>query len=55
MKYLAILLVIYLFLKSFYYGLFEIKKKDNIVSGIAIIILSTITLIIPLFLLFTIY
>lgn len=55
MKYLAILFLVYLFLKSFYYGIFEIKEKNNVSSGIAIIIIAAIGFIFPLILLFTIY
>lgn len=55
MKYLAILFIIYLFLKSFNYGIFELNNKKNIPTGMFIIILSFISLIFPLILLFTIY
>ena len=54
MKYFSILFIIYLFLKSFNYGIFELNKK-NFPAGIFIIILSFISLIFPLILLFTIY
>lgn len=36
MPYLAILLVILCFLKSFYYGIYEIKQKQNKPGGIAV-------------------
>lgn len=55
MKYFSILFVIYLFLKSFNYGIFELTNKKNIPTGIFLIILSFISLIFPLILLFTIY
>lgn len=55
MKYISIFFLIYLFLKSFYYGIFEINEKKNKPGGITVIILSFIGLIFPLILLFTIY
>lgn len=35
------------FLKGFYYGLFEIKNKNNKKSGVLVIILSFIGFILP--------
>ena len=55
MKYISILFLIYLFLKSFYYGIYEINDKKNKLGGIAIIFLSIIGLVLPLSLLFIIY
>lgn len=55
MKYLSILFIIYLFLKSFNYGIFELNEKKNIPAGMFLILLSFISLILPLILLFTIY
>lgn len=55
MKYVAIIFLIYFFLKSYFYAKFEIEKKKNIPGGILIFILSLIGLIFPLILLFTIY
>ena len=55
MKYLTMLFLLYLFLKSFYYGLFEIQEKNNIQVGISVIVLAAVGLIFPLILLFTIY
>lgn len=55
MKYLAILFVIYLFLKSINYGIFEIQSKSNFSGGIFVILFSIISLTFPLILLFTIY
>lgn len=55
MKYLAIIFLIYLFLKSIYYGLFEINEKNNKLGGIFVIILSIVSLIFPVILIFTIY
>ena len=55
MKYFSIIFILYLFLKSFNYALFEIKEKRNILSGMFLILLSLISLILPLILLFIIY
>lgn len=55
MKYFSIFFIIYLFLKSFNYGIFEINEKKNISGGLFIIIFSLISFVLPLILLFTIY
>lgn len=55
MKYFSILFIIYLFLKSFNYGFFELNNKKNIPGGIFLIIVSIISFIFPLILLITIY
>lgn len=55
MKILAILLLIFCFVKSIYYSIFEIKEKQNKLAGITIIFLSLLGLILPLFLLIIIY
>lgn len=55
MKYLAIIFIIYLFIKSLYYGNFEINEKENKIGGITIIILSIISLILPILVLLFIY
>ncbi len=55
MKYLSILFIIYLFLKSFNYGIFELNEKKNFLAGFFIIILSFISLIFPITLLLLIY
>ena len=55
MKYFSIIFIIYLFLKSFNYGIFELNKKKNIPVGIFLIILSFVSLLFPLILLITIY
>ncbi len=55
MKYFSIIFIIYLFLKSFNYAIFELNNKKNIPGGIFLIIISLISLIFPLILLITIY
>lgn len=55
MKYIAIIFLIFFFIKSYFYAKFEIKEKKNYPGGITILILSVIGLIFPLILLFTIY
>ena len=40
MSYLAIILLIFTFLKGFYYGIFEIKEKQNKPGGIAVCFLA---------------
>lgn len=36
MPYLALFLILYCFLKTFYYGIYEIKQKQNKPGGIAV-------------------
>lgn len=55
MKYIAIIFLIYIFLKSIYYGFFELKEKNNKSGGVAIIFLSTLGLIISLLIIFIFY
>lgn len=55
MRYFSIIFIIYLFLKSFNYAIYEINEKRNIPVGMFLIILSFISLILPLVLLITIY
>lgn len=40
MPYLALIFIITCFLKSLYYGIYEIKEKQNIPGGIAVFIIS---------------
>lgn len=47
MEYLAIALLIYAFIKSIYYGIYEIKNKKNKPGGIAVIFLAILGLILP--------
>lgn len=51
MKILSIIFLIYAFLKSVFYGYFEIKEKENKSGGIAVIFLAIIGLIFPISLL----
>lgn len=55
MKYLFTFILILGFLKSFYYGLFEIKEKENKYGGIAVIFIAILGLILPTALLFILY
>lgn len=55
MKYLFTFILILGFLKSFYYGLFEIKEKENKAGGIAVIFIAILGLILPTALLFILY
>ena len=55
MKFIIIALLIFTFLKSFYYSLYEIKEKKNKPAGITIIFLAILGLIFPIGLLFIIY
>jgi len=51
MKLIAIIFIIYLFLKSIYYGIFELTDNKNKPGGIVIIVIAIIGLIFPLSLL----
>ncbi len=55
MKILVIILLLFSFIKSIYYSIFEIKEKQNKLAGITVIFLSLLGLIGPLFLLIFIY
>ena len=55
MKYFSIIFIIYLFLKGFNYAIYELNEKRNILSGMFLILLSLISLLLPLILLFKIY
>lgn len=55
MKYFSIFFILYLFLKSFNYGIFELNYKKNFLGGFFVILFSIISFLFPLFLLFTIY
>ncbi len=55
MKYLVSLILIFSFLKSLYYGIYEMNDKKNKPAGITIIILAILGLIFPIGLLFIIY
>lgn len=47
MKTVSIIFLIYSFIKSIFYGYFEIKEKQNKSGGIIVIILAIIGLIFP--------
>jgi hypothetical protein len=47
MKFIIILLTIYIFLKTIYYGIYEYKDNNNKLAGIFIIIFSFVSLILP--------
>lgn len=47
MKILIIILSIYVFIKTIYFGIYELKEKNNKYSGFIIIFLSFICLIVP--------
>lgn len=55
MKTLTIILLIYVFLKGIYYGIFELKEKENKPAGIVSIFLAILGLILPLVILFIYY
>lgn len=46
MKFVVIFLSIFIFLKTFYYGLYEIKQQNKI-GGYVVIFLSFISLVAP--------
>lgn len=47
MKILSIVFLVYAFIKSIFYGYFEIKEKENKSGGIIVIFLAIIGLILP--------
>ncbi len=51
MKFIIIIILIYSFLKSIYYGNFELKEKKNKSAGIAIYFLAILGFIFPTLLL----
>lgn len=55
MKFLFTFILILAFIKSYYYGMYEIKEKENKSGGIAIICLAILGLILPVLLLFLLY
>lgn len=55
MKFLTIILLIYVFLKGIYYGVFELKEKENKTAGITSIFLAILGLILPITILFIYY
>ena len=55
MKFLSILLLIYIFLKGIYYGIFELKDKKNKTAGITSIFLAILGFILPITVLIIFY
>lgn len=55
MRFLATILILYFFAKSFYYGLYEFKENKNKPAGIVVFLLSFLGLVLPLFLLIKYY
>ena len=55
MKLIAFFFIIYAFIKSIYYGLFEIKEKKNKPCGYTTFFLATIGLILPAIILILFY
>lgn len=55
MKYLFIFILLIACIKSYYYGMFEIKEKENKSGGIAIIFLAILGFIFPTILLVLLY
>ena len=55
MPYIAIILLIYAFLKSFYYGIYEINHNKNKPGGIAVCVLAIFGLIFPCIVIVTNY
>lgn len=55
MRYLFIFMLLFFFIKSFYYGKYEINEKQNKPGGIVVIILAILGFIFPTILLFLLY
>ena len=55
MKLIAFVFIIYAFIKSMYYGIFEIKEKQNKPGGYTTIFLAILGLILPAIILFKYY
>lgn len=47
MKIFLFILTLFIFIKTLYYGIYEIKQNNNKTSGIVVIALSIICLIVP--------
>ncbi len=47
MPYLALILLVWCFLKTFYYGIYEVKQKQNKPGGIAICLLAILRTYLP--------
>ena len=55
MKLIAFVFLIYAFIKSMYYGIFEIKEKQNKPGGYTTIFLAILGLILPMIILLFFY
>lgn len=55
MKFLAILFIFYCFLKTVFYGIYEINTKKNKHGGITVIFISLVGLLLPIILLILFY
>jgi hypothetical protein len=55
MKYIAIVFLLYAFLKNIYYGIYEFKNEKNKSGGIAIILIAIIGFILPVIFLMIYY
>ena len=55
MPYLALILLVLCFLKTFYYGIYEIKQENNKPGGIATCLFSLLGLIFPVIVIIVIY
>ncbi len=47
MKIIIALLSLFVFLKTFYYGIYELKQNNNKIAGGTIIFLSFVCLVVP--------
>lgn len=55
MKYISIIVLIFLFLKTIYYGSFELKIKKNKLAGFGVYFLASIGLFLPFLVIFIWY
>ncbi len=47
MHFFIFVLSLFIFIKTFSYGIYEIKKNSNIIAGVTTIIIASISLILP--------
>lgn len=47
MHFFIFVLSLFIFIKTFSYGIYEIKKNSNIIAGVITIIIASISLILP--------
>jgi len=48
MKYITIMIIIYLFIKQLYYGMYELKEKQNKPGGLFVLFIAILGLIFPI-------